>query len=102
MARKPRLHVPGGLYHVMLRGNGGQEIFFENEDRYHLYLLIHQGVERYGHRVHGFCCMTNHIHLAIQVGEVPLSRRYTKPVVPLHTLDQQETGSNGAFISRQI
>ncbi len=30
MARKPRLHVPGGVYHVMLRGNGGQEIFFSD------------------------------------------------------------------------
>jgi putative transposase len=23
MARKPRIHLPGGLYHVILRGNGG-------------------------------------------------------------------------------
>jgi len=73
MARKPRLHVPGGLYHVILRGNGGQDIFFDDEDRYHLYLLLQHGVERYGHRIHGFCCMTNHIHLAIQVADEPLS-----------------------------
>ena len=33
MARKPRLHIPGGLYHVMLRGNGGQDIFIDDEDR---------------------------------------------------------------------
>ncbi len=32
MARKPRLHVPGALYHVMLRGNGGQSIFFADDD----------------------------------------------------------------------
>ena len=31
------------------------------------------GVERYGHRIHGFCCMTNHLHLAIQIAEDPLS-----------------------------
>jgi hypothetical protein len=43
MARKPRLHVPGGLYHVMLRGNGGQDIFSDDEDRYRQYLLIQQG-----------------------------------------------------------
>jgi putative transposase len=73
MIRKPRLHVPGGLYHVRLRGNGEQDIFSDDEDRYHLYLLIQQGVERYGYRVHGFCCMTNPIHLAIQVAEDPLS-----------------------------
>ncbi len=69
----------------MLRGNGGQEIFFDEEDRYHLYLLLQRGVERYGHRIHGFCCMTNHIHLAIQVADKPLSEimqnlsfRYTR------------------------
>ncbi len=85
MARKPRLHVPGGFYHVILRGNGGQDIFFDDEDRSHIYLLIEQGVERYGHRIHAFCCMTNHIHFVIQVAEVPLSRimqnmsfRYTR------------------------
>jgi len=25
MARKPRIHYPGALYHVMLRGNGGAD-----------------------------------------------------------------------------
>ena len=85
MARKPRIHIPGGLYHVTLRGNGGQPIFFSDDDRYHLYLLLQQGVERFGHRIHGFCAMTNHLHLAVQVAEVPLSKimqnvsfRYTR------------------------
>ena len=85
MARKPRLHYPGALYHVMLRGNGGQDIFFDPGDRYHLYLLLQEGIARYGHRIHAFCCMTNHLHLAVQVAEVPLSRvmqnlafRYTR------------------------
>ncbi len=33
MARKPRIHFPAALYHVMLRGNARQDIFFEDEDR---------------------------------------------------------------------
>jgi len=85
MARKPRVHLAGSSYHVMLRGNGGQEIFPQDEDRYHLYLLLQEGVERFGHRVHAFCLMTNHLHLAVQVADVPLSKimqnvsfRYTR------------------------
>ena len=31
------------------------------------------GVERFGHRIHAFCLMTNHIHLAIEVADKPLS-----------------------------
>jgi len=85
MARKPRIHVAAGVYHVMLRGNGGQDIFFSEADRYQFYRLVEQGIERYGHRIHGFCCMTNHVHLAVQVADEPLSRilqnlsfRYTR------------------------
>ena len=85
MARKPRLHVAGGVYHVMVRGNGGQDIFFEKGDRSHLYLLLQEGLERYGHRVLGFCCMPNHIHFVMQVQDTPLSQimqnlsfRYTR------------------------
>jgi len=85
MARKPRLHVPGGFYHVMLRGNAGQDIFFSDGDRAVFCLLVQEGIERFGHRVHGFCLMSNHVHLLIQVADVPLSRvmqnlsfRYTR------------------------
>ena len=36
MVRKPRLHSPGGVYHVLVRGNGGQDIFFDDDDLYRL------------------------------------------------------------------
>ncbi len=74
MARKQRIHYPGALYHVILRGNAQQDIFFEDGDRYRFYLLLQAVVEKFGCRIHAFCLMTNHIHLAIQVGETPLSR----------------------------
>ena len=74
MPRKPRLHFPGAFYHVLLRGNDGQKIFFDEEDRYRLYLLLQEGTCRYGHRVHAFCFIGNHLHFVIQVADVPLSR----------------------------
>ena len=85
MARKPRIHLSGGLYHVIFRGNGGQPVFLNDEDRYRFYLLLQEGTCRFGYRVYAFCLMTNHIHLALQVSDVPLSRgmqnlsfRYTR------------------------
>jgi len=85
MARKPRIHLPGGLYHVIFRGNGGQDVFLTDADYCRFYLLLQEGTIRFGYRVHAFCLMTNHIHLALQVGEIPLSRsmqnlsfRYTR------------------------
>jgi REP element-mobilizing transposase RayT len=85
MARKPRIHLPGGLYHVILRGNGGQPVFLTDDDRFRFYLLLQEGTCRFGYRVHAFCLMTTHIHLALQAGDIPLSRgmqnlsfRYTR------------------------
>jgi len=85
MARQPRIHLPGGYYHVMVRGNGGNDIFFSSADRNRFLLFVQEGIERYGHRVHAFCLMDNHVHLLIQVGATPLSKvmqnlgfRYTR------------------------
>lgn len=74
MARKPRIHYSGAIYHVMLRGNGGMDIFIDDQDRMRLCLLLQEGVERFGHRILAFCLMDNHIHLVVQVGTIPLSR----------------------------
>ena len=74
MARKPRIHLAGGVYHVMLRGNGGQPIFFTEADRSRLYLLLQEQVNRFGCRIHAYCLMNNHLHLAVQVGEEPLPK----------------------------
>jgi len=85
MPRKSRLHLPGGLYHVSLHGNDRQNFFFENEDRLAFYRLLDEGVRRFGYRVHAFCLMGNHVHLALQMGSQPLSKglqnlslRYTR------------------------
>ena len=73
MPRKPRLHVPGGLYHVILRGNDRQAIFFDTDDRQRWESLIADGLDEHRHRMHAYCWMTNHVHMAIQCHERPLS-----------------------------
>ena len=73
MPRRPRLHLPGGFYHTILRGNGRQEIFFDDEDRHEWQRLLQDGLTRHQHRLHAYCWMTNHVHMAIQVGAEPLA-----------------------------
>ena len=74
MARSKRYYYPVAFYHVMLRVNHAQDIFFSDVDRYNMCFLLQEGRERYGHRIHAFCFMRNHIHLLIQVGETSLSK----------------------------
>lgn len=85
MARRPRIHYPGGLYHVIARGNRGLKVFRQDQD-YRLYLkFLEEYKERYGFLLYAYVLMPTHIHLLVEVGEVPLSRlmqslqfRYTR------------------------
>jgi REP element-mobilizing transposase RayT len=70
--RRPRLHIPGACYHVTLRGNHQQDIFFSEADRQLLSLYVAAARERTGVRIHAYCWMSNHIHLLIQVADAPL------------------------------
>jgi putative transposase len=72
--RPPRLHVPGGCYHVTLRGNHRQTIFRADADREDLSELLGEALQRFEARAHAYCWMTNHIHLLTQVADVPLGR----------------------------
>ena len=74
MPRKPRLHVTGGLYHVTLRGNNGNDLFKDGSDRLYLNELVENALREEQARIHSFCWMTNHLHLAIQVSGKPLGR----------------------------
>lgn len=74
MARRLRLHAPGAFYHVTLRGNHQQPIFFRNDDRDLMERVIADSLERSVAKVHGYCWMTNHVHLLVQVSDSPLGR----------------------------
>lgn len=66
MARKKRFIRAGFCYHVLLRGNAGQDIFLDNVDRARFCLLIQYASEKHKLICHGFCLMNNHVHLLIQ------------------------------------
>ena len=72
MPRRPRIHLAGGLYHAILRGNHRQPIFYQNADRTRLDEIVAHAAAADGVRIHAYCWMPNHIHLAVQVGERPL------------------------------
>lgn len=72
MPRQRRVHVPGGLYHAVLRGNHRQAIFARSGDYLCFEDIVARAVERYGASLFAYCWMTNHVHLAIQVSAAPL------------------------------
>lgn len=74
MARKPRVHFPGALYHVISRGNQRQKIFRSDKDRSHYLDLLSRYQKRYSFRLYAYVLMSNHVHLLVEADEVPLAK----------------------------
>jgi putative transposase len=73
MARPQNHHVTGATYYVILRGNGGRPIFFDDTDRNTLEAITARAVSRHGIRVHAYAWTVKEAHLLIQIAHKPLS-----------------------------
>lgn len=63
MVRFARVVAPGTPHHITQRGNTRRFILERDAER-SIYLdLLHQGMERYGMSLFGYCLMSNHVHL---------------------------------------
>lgn len=100
MPRVPRLHVDGAFYHVILRGNHRQDIFFRPQDRYRFSELVADVMTRFRMRVHAYCWMTNHIHMAVQVSDVPLGKAMMR-IARRYAWERQRGRRGGHFFERR-
>lgn len=74
MARKARIDIEGGLYHIISRGNNRQPIFGSHEDYAQMLRLLKAQKVRLPFYLYAYCLMPNHIHLLIERQADPISR----------------------------
>jgi len=74
MPRPLRPIAEGMVYHVINRGNGRQPVFFCDEDYLAFLRAVADLKQRKPFELHGYCLMTNHMHLLLRPLEVPVSR----------------------------
>ncbi|HAN10033.1 MAG TPA: hypothetical protein DCP90_05385 [Clostridiales bacterium] len=67
MARKQRIHYEGALYHIMVRGNNGEYILKDMQDKMHYLDIITNYKEKYEFKFYAYCIMDNHAHMLIEV-----------------------------------
>jgi putative transposase len=86
MARPLRPLLPGGVYHVMARGNDKGAIYLDDEDHAAFLGILARTVSRFGWRCFSHCLMGNHFHLLIQTPEpnLPRGAQYLKTVYAQH------------------
>lgn len=62
------------VYHIILRGNDRQDIFWDEQD-YHKFLKIIKSLkEKYQYDTYAYCLMSNHVHLVICDKNMQLSK----------------------------
>lgn len=66
MARRPRVLIEGGIYHVTSRGNERQAIFRDDGDRQRFLERLADTATSHQVRVHLYCLMPNHFHLLVE------------------------------------
>ncbi len=66
MPRKLRIQYPGGVYHVMARGNQGGEVFRDSQDRKLFLTGLGEACAKTGWQVHAYVLMPNHYHVLLQ------------------------------------
>lgn len=65
MPRIARGLVDGGIYHVINRGNGRQEVFHKEKDYEAFVALMQEARSRWPVRILAYCVMPNHFHMAL-------------------------------------
>ena len=101
MPRRLRIHLPGGFYHVTLRGNHQQAIFFAECDRTLLNIIVARNIENFGASLHAYCWMGNHIHMVIQVGAEPLASPMRQIASEYARAMQVKLDTTGHFFERR-
>ena len=66
MPRKLRLESEGGIYHVINRGNYRAAIFQKAKTKEAFLQCLDEACAKTGWRVHAWCVMSNHYHLAVE------------------------------------
>ena len=72
MPRKPRSDEPHGWYHVTQSGNGGDDLFLDDDDRAYFLSFLGRVAVRDGWRCFSYCVLSQHFHVVMQIGATRL------------------------------
>ena len=95
MPRQARLKSSSGIYHVMLRGINGQQIFEEDKDCEKFLQVLKDCKAISGYKLYAYCLMGNHIHLLLQEVKEPLEllmKRIATRFVYWYNIKYRRTG----------
>jgi REP element-mobilizing transposase RayT len=74
MARPLRVEYSGAVYHIINRGNAGENLYRSSRDREKFLYYLEKAVERFSLKIHTYCLMGNHFHILLETQHPNLSK----------------------------
>ena len=74
MPRIARQFSQSDVYHIIIRGNDKQNIFYDDDDRFLFKDRLKESKEKFKYQIYSYCLMSNHVHLLIRVNKEFLSK----------------------------
>jgi len=95
MARRPRVHVPGGTYYLVEQTSHGRELFTDPGDHNVLEALLAGALKRMSSHALAYCWLPRSLHLVVQIESVPLGRVLQGFLSHYAQYVHQRTGDSG-------
>ncbi len=76
MTRPLRVEYSGAIYHIINRGNAGENLFKGIKDRENFLKYLEKAVDRFSVKIHTYCLMTNHYHFLVETLQPNLSKAF--------------------------
>lgn len=107
MSRKARAKSESGVYHIVMRGNNCQDIFYSEEDFEKFLAILKDCKEVSNFKVYAYCLMSNHIHLLLREIDEPINlaiKRIANRFVYWYNQKYKKTGHlfQGRFMSEPV
>lgn len=74
MPRQGRIHIAGGIYHVIARGIERKTIFKDVKDRREFLRRLSLGLSKTKNRCYAWALLDNHFHLLLTPEKIPISQ----------------------------
>lgn len=107
MSRPPRIFAYSQIYHIILKGIDGQNIFYDNQDRNFFLEQISITKQNFNYAIYSYCLMSNHVHMVIKCNDEALSKAIQSLSIRYvcyfnHKYERNGTLFQGRFKSKNV